>query len=207
MSWGFAVPVWVSATFFPPSIPGVSLGPFCSACTCVFWEGVVIEKCQPEGSGASWVTVYGVLLWLWKRNLSIFSQFREIAAFVTGLVWICLLHSEPLVLTAESRVRSCSVGMVKLHSHTHQNLTNRRCKAQWGWSTVGWGFGGSHVWGSLCSWPSLHSRAPSQDRHHARALAALLRGTALLLLQDEVQQALCQSRRQGFPFNLLKEER
>lgn len=53
----------------------------------------------------------------------------------------------------------------------------------------------------------LHSWAPCQDRHHTRALAPLLRSAPLLLLQDEVQQALCQSGGQGFPFNLLKEER
>lgn len=66
----------------------------------------MIEKCHPEGSGASRVTVYGVLLWLWKRNLSIFNQFREIAAFITGLVWVCRISCSQNPVFCQQRAES-----------------------------------------------------------------------------------------------------
>lgn len=51
------------------------------------------------------------------------------------------------------------------------------------------------------------SRPPSKDRHHPRPVQALFWCQTLVLLQDEVQPALRESRGQGLPVHLLKEKR
>lgn len=51
------------------------------------------------------------------------------------------------------------------------------------------------------------SRSSCEDGHHPRPVQTLLRSQAVVLLQDEVQQALRQSRRQRLSLHLLQEER
>lgn len=51
------------------------------------------------------------------------------------------------------------------------------------------------------------SRPPSKDRHHPRPVQALFWCQTVVLLQDEVQSSLRESRGQGLPVHLLKEKR
>ena len=55
----------------------------------------------------------------------------------------------------------------------------------------------------LCtrSWSS------SEDRHHSWSVSTLFWSQTVIFLQDEVQQAFCQSRRQRLSLHLLEEKR